>query len=99
MSGPCIWRIPSKLGVLPRDTLTLSSTHYRPRGFQAAGVPRFNGNIISKFAGTIPAAVIVLLIEHIAIAKSFGRVNNYTIDPVSEQLSGISFEDLLSRLY
>ncbi len=32
----------------------------------------------------MPATVIVLLIEHIAIAKSFGRVNNYIINPSQE---------------
>lgn len=31
--------------------------------------------------------MIVLLIEHISIAKSFGRINNYTIDPSQEMLA------------
>ena len=31
--------------------------------------------------------VIVLLIEHISIAKSFGRINNYTINPSQEMLA------------
>lgn len=38
--------------------------------------------------------VIVLLIEHIAIAKSFGRVNNYTIDP-SQEMVAIGVTNLL----
>ena len=36
-----------------------------------------NSRTISAFAGDLPAAIIVLLIEHIAISKSFGRINNY----------------------
>lgn len=40
--------------------------------------------LISAFASDLPATVIVLVIEHIAISKSFGRVNNYTIDPSQE---------------
>jgi len=36
----------------------------------------------------------VLLIEHIAIAKSFGRVNNYTIDP-SQEMVAIGVTNLL----
>jgi len=36
----------------------------------------------------------VLLIEHIAISKSFGRVNNYTIDP-SQELVAIGVTNLL----
>ncbi|MCJ1405657.1 Sulfate permease 2 [Xylographa trunciseda] len=65
-----------------------------PRGFQYAAVPVINKTIISSFASQIPASVIVLLIEHIAIAKSFGRVNNYTINP-SQELVGIGVTNLL----
>jgi sodium-independent sulfate anion transporter 11 len=65
-----------------------------PRGFQNAAVPTINTHIISLFANQIPASVIVLLIEHIAIAKSFGRVNNYTIDP-SQELVAIGVTNLL----
>lgn len=36
----------------------------------------------------------MLLIEHIAIAKSFGRVNNYTIDP-SQEMVAIGVTNLL----
>jgi len=32
----------------------------------------------------LPAIVIILIIEHIAIAKSFGRIFNYTINPSQE---------------
>lgn len=49
---------------------------------------------MQSFAGDLPAAVIVLLIEHIAISKSFGRVNNYTIDP-SQELVAIGVTNLL----
>ncbi|MCJ1283741.1 Sulfate permease 2 [Xylographa opegraphella] len=65
-----------------------------PRGFQYAAVPVLNKTIISSFAGQIPASVIVLLIEHIAIAKSFGRVNNYSINP-SQELVGIGITNIL----
>ncbi|KAK5246599.1 Photosystem I iron-sulfur center, partial [Exophiala xenobiotica] len=65
-----------------------------PRGFQDARVPVINSDIISYFASELPASVIVLLIEHIAISKSFGRVNNYTIDP-SQELVAIGVTNLL----
>lgn len=38
--------------------------------------------------------MIVLLIEHIAIAKSFGRINNYTINP-SQEMVAIGVTNLL----
>ncbi|EER43331.1 sulfate permease [Histoplasma capsulatum var. duboisii H88] len=65
-----------------------------PRGFKNAAVPTVNTKIIKSFASDIPAAVIVLLIEHIAISKSFGRINNYTIDP-SQELVAIGVTNLL----
>jgi len=66
-----------------------------PRGFQHAGVPQLNSKIISTFTGDIPIGFIVLLIEHISISKSFGRVNNYTIDP-SQELVAIGVTNLLA---
>ncbi|KAH8433105.1 SLC26/SulP family anion transporter [Aspergillus melleus] len=65
-----------------------------PRGFTHARVPRVDSEIISSFANEIPGAVIVLLIEHIAISKSFGRVNNYTINP-SQEFIAIGITNLL----
>lgn len=63
-------------------------------GFQHAAAPKIDKEIIELFAGELPAAVIVLLIEHIAISKSFGRVNNYAIDP-SQELVAIGITNLL----
>lgn len=53
-----------------------------------------NKSVIKLFSNKLPASVIVLLIEHIAIAKSFGRVNNYTIDP-SQEMVAIGVTNLL----
>lgn len=63
-------------------------------GFQNAAVPTINKSIIQIFASDLPAAVIVLLIEHIAIAKSFGRVNNYIINP-SQEMVAIGITNIL----
>lgn len=63
-------------------------------GFKHAAVPTVNIPIIKAYAGDIPVSIIVLLIEHIAIAKSFGRVNNYTID-ASQELVAIGVTNLL----
>ncbi|EXJ54576.1 SulP family sulfate permease [Cladophialophora yegresii CBS 114405] len=65
-----------------------------PRGFKHAAVPTVNTEIIGYFASELPASVIVLLIEHIAISKSFGRINNYTINP-SQELVAIGVTNLL----
>jgi sodium-independent sulfate anion transporter 11 len=65
-----------------------------PSGFQHAAVPKVTTRMISAFANELPAAVIVMLIEHISISKSFGRVNNYVIDP-SQELVAIGVTNLL----
>lgn len=80
-----------------RDNPAFSIVGDVPRGFQHAGAPRITGNMVTTFAKKLPACVIVLLIEHIAISKSFGRVNNYTIDP-SQELIAIGVTNLLGPL-
>ncbi|KAK0715919.1 sulfate transporter family-domain-containing protein [Lasiosphaeris hirsuta] len=64
-----------------------------PSGFQHAGVPRIDTEVLGAIASDIPTTIIVLLIEHIAISKSFGRVNNYIIDP-SQELVAIGFTNV-----
>ncbi|KAL8414331.1 hypothetical protein RB594_005525 [Gaeumannomyces avenae] len=65
-----------------------------PTGFSAAGVPSMDTNLIKLVAPELPALLIVLIIEHIAIGKSFGRVNNYTIVP-SQEIISISAANIL----
>ncbi|KAM0420802.1 hypothetical protein ACHAPT_011463 [Fusarium lateritium] len=65
-----------------------------PSGFTHAAVPEINPRIIRAFVSELPAAVIVVLIEHISISKSFGRINNYVIDP-SQELVAIGVTNLL----
>lgn len=50
--------------------------------------------MVRAFASELPAAVIVMLIEHISISKSFGRINNYVIDP-SQELVAIGISNVL----
>ncbi|KAI9804007.1 MAG: Sulfate permease 2 [Piccolia ochrophora] len=65
-----------------------------PRGFKHARVPVLNTRIINLFVSELPAMTIVLLIEHIAISKSFGRINHYTIDP-SQEMVAIGITNIL----
>lgn len=41
-------------------------------------------NLASRIAPDLPVATIVLVLEHISIAKSFGRIHDYKIDPNQE---------------
>ncbi|QDS67690.1 hypothetical protein FKW77_005342 [Venturia effusa] len=62
-----------------------------PSGFRDAALPKMDVTLIKTLMPSLPAILVVLLIEHISIAKSFGRINNYTIDPSQEILAiGVS---------
>ncbi|KIY46492.1 sulfate permease [Fistulina hepatica ATCC 64428] len=58
-----------------------------PAGFQDIGQPFIDSQLLSAIAPELPVATIILLLEHIAIAKSFGRVNGYTINPNQELIA------------
>lgn len=67
-----------------RDTSPISILKTVPSGFTAMGVPTVDVNLVSEVASTLPSVVIILVLEHVAIAKSFGRINNYKIDADQE---------------
>ncbi|KAK1991446.1 sulfate permease, partial [Colletotrichum falcatum] len=64
-----------------------------PSGFRHAGAPKMDTELLSALAPDVPVTIIVLIIEHIAISKSFGRVNNYVINP-SQELVAVGFTNL-----
>ncbi|KAI7907534.1 sulfate transporter family-domain-containing protein [Cokeromyces recurvatus] len=55
-----------------------------PSGFTAMNVPKIDVKLLSQLSSTLPSVIIILILEHIAIAKSFGRINNYKIDADQE---------------
>ncbi|KAG5980292.1 hypothetical protein E4U55_004176 [Claviceps digitariae] len=65
-----------------------------PNGFRDVAAPQLSGRVVAHFASHLPATVIVMLVEHIAISKSFGRVNNYMIDP-SQEMVAIGMANIL----
>lgn len=58
-----------------------------PSGLRHVGVPKIDHKIVSALLPELPVSVIVLLLEHISIAKSFGRINNYKIIPDQELIA------------
>ncbi|EMD36715.1 hypothetical protein CERSUDRAFT_136963, partial [Gelatoporia subvermispora B] len=55
--------------------------------FNTSAPPVIDGKLVSALAGQLPVATIILLLEHIAISKSFGRVNGYKINPNQELIA------------
>lgn len=69
-----------------------------PRGLQNVGVMKVPAGILGDMAGEIPVSTIILLLEHIAIAKSFGRINDYKVIPDQEVIA-IGFNNLIGTFF
>ncbi|OAA48394.1 sulfate permease [Metarhizium rileyi] len=65
------------------------------RGFQRAAVPQVEMKLIKHVVSELPAVAIILVIEHIAIAKAMGRMYSYTINP-SQEIVALGAANLLS---
>ncbi|WFD30798.1 hypothetical protein MSPP1_001822 [Malassezia sp. CBS 17886] len=76
----------------------ISLIKHVPRGFQDMGQPQLPTTVLSEIAPNLPASVIVLLLEHIAIAKSFGRLNNYKIN-ANQELIAIGVTNLVGPCF
>ncbi|EER35516.1 sulfate permease 1 [Candida tropicalis MYA-3404] len=58
-----------------------------PRGLRNVGPMTIPDGIIGAMASEIPVSTVILLLEHIAIAKSFGRINDYKVVPDQEVIA------------
>ncbi|KAF8514080.1 sulfate transporter family-domain-containing protein, partial [Gautieria morchelliformis] len=58
-----------------------------PRGFQNVGLFHVDSQLVSALGSELFVATIILLLEHISIAKSFGRINGYKINPAQELIA------------
>ena len=58
-----------------------------PSGLQHVGRPTVTTELLAALGPHIPVATIILLLEHISIAKSFGRLNGYKINPNQELIA------------
>lgn len=69
-----------------------------PSGLRHVGVMTVPDGIISDMASEIPVSTIILLLEHIAISKSFGRINDYKIVP-DQELIAIGVNNLIGTFF
>ncbi|KAK2605836.1 hypothetical protein QQS21_003790 [Conoideocrella luteorostrata] len=65
------------------------------KGFQRAGVPAIDNRLISLVLPEVPAVAVILVIEHIAIAKAMGRHYSYTVNP-SQEVVALGAANVLS---
>ncbi|ODN79929.1 hypothetical protein L202_03814 [Cryptococcus amylolentus CBS 6039] len=69
-----------------------------PSGLQHVGRPYIDKDLLAAIGPHIPVATIILLLEHISIAKSFGRLNGYKINP-NQELIAIGVNNTLGTLF
>lgn len=69
-----------------------------PSGLKHVGVMNIPDGILSSMASEIPVSTIILLLEHIAISKSFGRINDYKIVP-DQELIAIGVNNLIGTFF
>ncbi|GAA5890145.1 hypothetical protein JCM5296_002830 [Sporobolomyces johnsonii] len=82
----------------PSSEYDISILQDVPSGFRHMGQPALPTKLLSLIAPQLPVSTIILLLEHIAIAKSFGRVNNYKID-ANQELIAIGVSNLVGTLF
>ncbi|KAG8779455.1 hypothetical protein FRC20_003171 [Serendipita sp. 405] len=58
-----------------------------PRGFKHIGQPVIDPELLRALGSHLFVATLILLLEHIAISKSFGRLNGYKINPNQELIA------------
>ncbi|KAL1914562.1 uncharacterized protein VTP21DRAFT_8187 [Calcarisporiella thermophila] len=69
-----------------------------PSGFREVHVPYINTELLSRIAPYIPSTALILVLEHVAIAKSFGRVNGYKINP-NQELIAIGVTNMIASFF
>ncbi|KAF3036887.1 hypothetical protein E8E12_000543 [Didymella heteroderae] len=69
---------------LPRGEHVFRLVGHIDSGFTHAGVPRISNELLGLVAPSLPSMVIILIIEHVAIAKSFSRQFGYDVDASQE---------------
>ncbi|TBU50099.1 sulfate permease [Dichomitus squalens] len=69
-----------------------------PSGFKHIGQPTIDPELVKALAPQLPVATIILFLEHIAISKSFGRVNGYKINP-NQELIAIGVTNTIGTLF
>ena len=86
------------LGPEQKSDYPITIINHVPRGFRNMGQPSLPQDVTSAIGPNLPASVILLLLEHIAISKSFGRLNNYKINP-NQELIAIGVTNLIGPCF
>ncbi|CAG8447657.1 28625_t:CDS:2 [Dentiscutata erythropus] len=81
-----------------RTTSPISILKNVPSGFDHIGSPNLDSELLSIVAGYLPGISVVLILEHVAIARSFGRMNDYKI-VASQELIAIGATNAIGSFF
>lgn len=81
-----------------RHPAAISIIQQVPAGFDAMAVPSLNMNILKEASGVLPSIIIILILEHVSVAKSFGRMNTYVIDP-NQEILAIGMSNIIGSFF
>jgi sodium-independent sulfate anion transporter 11 len=70
-----------------REVPLVSVIEEVPAGFDAMGVPSLNWIVFKEASSVMPSIILIMILEHVSVAKSFGRLSGYMIDPNQEILA------------
>ncbi len=69
-----------------------------PSGLHGLWVPDPSHELLGKLSSKLPVVALILILEHVAIAKSFGRLNDYTINP-NQELIAIGVANVIGSFF
>ncbi|KAI8642492.1 sulfate transporter family-domain-containing protein, partial [Parasitella parasitica] len=81
-----------------RDDPLIDIIETVPAGFDAMGVPSLNLTILKEASGVLPSIVIIMILEHVSVAKSFGRMSNYNID-ANQEILAIGMSNIVGAFF
>ncbi|KAI9314859.1 sulfate transporter family-domain-containing protein [Dichotomocladium elegans] len=69
-----------------------------PSGFQLMGVPHIEPSLLSRVFSDLPSVVVLLVMEHCAIATSIGKRSDYQIN-VNQEIMAIGLTNIVGSFF
>ncbi|KAI8060341.1 sulfate transporter family-domain-containing protein [Gongronella butleri] len=69
-----------------------------PAGFDAIGIPHIRWDVLTGCMDVLPSIVLILVLEHVSVAKSFGRLAGYDIQP-DQEIVAIGVSNILGSFF
>ncbi|KAI9348982.1 sulfate transporter family-domain-containing protein [Zopfochytrium polystomum] len=76
------------------NSITISIVGTVPKGLSGLPQPNLAPSYLATVLKAVPAAMIVSILEHIAVAKSYGRINGYNPD-VNQEIVAIGVSNFV----